>query len=94
MPNQGGTRAFLAHWAMTNKYLERRELVERFFAGGTEDAWRQRLLVENGVTYVLWTDRHREQGGTFSPARSPLFEPIYVTPTAGVFKVRGGAPAR
>ena len=25
VPNQGGTRAFLAHWAMTNHYLERRD---------------------------------------------------------------------
>ena len=87
VPNQGQTRAYLAHWAMTNKYLERRDVVERFFSDGVDDAWRQRLLAENGVTYVVWTDRHRAQGGTYSPAQSPLFSPIYVAPTAGVFKV-------
>ena len=32
VPNQGRTRAFLAHWAMTNQYLERRDLVDRFFS--------------------------------------------------------------
>ena len=94
VPNRGGTRAYLAHWAMTNQYLERRELVARFFSERADDAWRSQLLAANGVTYVVWTDRDRVAGGVFSPAQSPLFEPIYVAPTAGVFKVRAGAPAR
>ena len=93
VPNQGRTRAYLAHWAMTNRYLERRALVDRFFSSEVDDAWRQQLWPRR-VTYVVWTDRYRQAGGTFSPAQSPLFEPIYVAPTAGVFKVRGGAPAR
>jgi hypothetical protein len=88
VPNQGRTRAFLAHWAMTNRYLERRDLVERFFSDRVDDAWRRRLLADAGVTYVVWTDRR----GTFSPAQSPLFEPIYLAPSAGVFKVRHPAP--
>ena len=88
MPNQGRTRAFLAHWAMTNQYLDRRQLVDRFFSADADDAWRRQLLADGGVTCVLWTARSRETGGTFSPADSPLFEPIYVAPTAGVFKVR------
>ena len=94
VPNQGHTRAFLAHWAMTNRYLERRDLVDRFFSDRVDDAWRQRLLADNGVTYVVWTGRGRAGGGTFSPAESPLFEPVYVAPTAGVFKVRGAPPSR
>jgi hypothetical protein len=94
VPNQGRTRAYLAHWAMTNRYLERRELVDRFFSTDIDDAWRARLLAADGVTYVVWTDRDRAAGRTFSPADSPLFEPIYVAPTAGVFKMRTTAPPR
>ncbi|MGE0359970.1 MAG: hypothetical protein AB7H93_08180 [Vicinamibacterales bacterium] len=95
VPNQGRTRAFLAHWAMTNHYLDRRDLVARFFSAEVDDAWRQRLLADHGVTYVIWTDRGREAGGTYRPAASALFEPIHVTPTAGLFKVRQpAAPAR
>ena len=94
VPNHGGTRAFLAHWAMTNRYLERRDLVDRFFSASADDAWRRQLLAENGVTYVVWTDRYREAGSTFSPAQSPLFEPVHVAPGAGVFRVRPTAPPR
>jgi hypothetical protein len=88
VPNQGGTRAYLAHWAMTSKYLERRDLVARFFSEQVDDAWRARLLAADGVTYVVWTDRYRDSGSTYSPAASSLFDPIYVAATAGVFKVR------
>jgi hypothetical protein len=92
VPNHGRTRAYLAHWAMTNKYLERRELVDRFFSTAVDDAWRARLLAADGVTYVVWSDRDRAAGRTFSPADSPLFEPVYVAPTAGIFKVRTAVP--
>ena len=88
VPNQGRTRAYLAHWAMTNKYLDRRQLVDRFFSAEADDAWRAQLLAADGVTYVVWTDRDRAAGRTFSPADSPLFEPVFLAPTAGVFKVR------
>lgn len=94
VPNQGRTRAYLAHWAMTNKYLDRRQLVDRFFSAAADDAWRAQLLAADGVTYVVWTDRDRAGGGRFSPADSPLFEPVFVAPTAGVFKVRTAPPSR
>jgi hypothetical protein len=94
VPNHGRTRAFLAHWAMTNRYLDRRRDVARFFSAGADDGWRQRLLADNGVTYVIWTDRDRATGGGYTPATSALFEPIHLTPTAGVFRVRQPAPLR
>jgi hypothetical protein len=94
VPNQGRTRAYLAHWAMTNKYLDRRRLVDRFFSAEADDAWRAELLAADGVTYVVWTARGRDAGLTFSPADSPLFEPVYLAPTAGVFKVRSAPPSR
>ena len=46
------------------------------------------MLAADGVTYVVWTDRYRDSGSTYSPAASSLFDPIYVAATAGVFKVR------
>jgi hypothetical protein len=94
VPNYGGTRAYLAHWAMTNNYLERRDLVARFFSAEVDDAWRARMLAEDGVTYVVWTDRDRAAGGTYSPAASPLFEPVHVAPSAGVFRVRSAPQPR
>jgi hypothetical protein len=93
VPNKGRTRAYLAHWAMTNRYLERRDLVRRFFSPDVDDAWRRQLLAADGVTYVVWTNREAATGQSWSPAGSPLFEPIYVAPTAGLFRVRGSAGA-
>jgi hypothetical protein len=89
VPNYGGTRAYLAHWAMTNHYLQRRDAVNAFFSNEVDDAWRRRLLAADGVTYVVWTDREAGQGRAFTPASSPLFEPVFVAPTAGVYRVRG-----
>ncbi len=88
MPNYGRTRAYLAHWAMTNRYLERRDTVNRFFSDGVDDAWRQRVLIADHVTLVVWTDREAGQGRSYTPAGSPLFEPVFIAPTAGVFRVR------
>jgi hypothetical protein len=79
---------------MTNKYMERREFVDRFFSTAVNDAWRARLLAADGVTYVVWTDRDRAAGRTFSLADSPLFEPVFLAPTAGVFRVRPAPPSR
>jgi hypothetical protein len=88
VPNYGRTRAYLAHWAMTNHYLDRRQTVKKFFAADTDDAWRAEALRADKVTMVVWTDRAGDQGRGFNPARSPLFEPIFVAPTAGVFRLR------
>lgn len=54
VPNYGRSRSFLAHWAMTNRYFERRDLVARFFDSAAADAaWRTDMLAENQVTYVI-----------------------------------------
>lgn len=88
VPNYGGTRAYLAHWAMTNHYLERREIVDRFFDAATDDAWRLHTLTEDHVTLVVWTDRPRAHGKTYEPSTSPLFDTVFSAPTAAVYRVR------
>ena len=40
VPNYGGSRAFLAHWAMTNRYHERVGTVATFFSAAATDDWR------------------------------------------------------
>lgn len=88
VPNYGRTRAYLAHWAMTNRYFERRDTVHQFFSTDVDDEWRRRVLAADGVTLVVWTDREARQGRAYSPAGSALFEPVFIAPTAGVFRVR------
>jgi len=88
IPNYGRTRAYLAHWAMTNRYLERRDTVNQFFSDGVDEEWRRRVLAADHVTLVVWTDREAALGRTYSPVGSPLFDPVFIAPTAGVFRVR------
>src|SRR4029079_5829183 len=44
VPNYGGSRAYLAHWAMTNRFFERRENVAKFFGSAVPESWREQLL--------------------------------------------------
>jgi hypothetical protein len=88
VPNYGRSRSFLAHWAMTNRYFQRREEAERFFAAGTTDAYRRTVLDRDHVTLVL-RDAAAEPG-TFDPSASPLFEPLLELPHAGLYRYRPG----
>src|SRR5262249_55748593 len=55
VPNYGATRAFLAHWAMTDRFFQRRDEADRFFSAETPDAFRRQLLDRDGVTLILHT---------------------------------------
>lgn len=91
VPNYGGTRAFLAHWAMTDRFFQRRDEVERFFDGGTPDAFRQGVLDRDRVTLVLQAPGEGLEP-RFDPGASPLFEPVFVTPRAAIFRYREARP--
>lgn len=86
VPNYGRTRSFLAHWAMTNRYFERRDLVTRFFnPGDASPEWRATLIKDNGITFVV-------DGGDASETRlddSASFELVFERPRARVFRVGG-----
>jgi hypothetical protein len=58
-----------------------------------DDRWRARLLAADGVTLVLWTARAEGTGLNYRPATSPLFAPLFVAPTAAVFRVRAVSQA-
>jgi hypothetical protein len=105
VPNYGATRAFLAHWAMTDHFFQRRDEAERFFSVETPDSFRQQVLDRDAVTLVLQTfgdasgnasgdasrdasDDARGRGRGFDPHTSPLFEPLFVTPHAAIFRYR------
>jgi hypothetical protein len=91
VPNYGGTRAFLAHWAMTDRFFQRRDEADRFFRAETPDAFRRALLDRDGVTLIL-----RTPGGpgadAYDPQGSPLFEPVFVTRRAAIFRYRQARP--
>jgi hypothetical protein len=90
VPNYGATRTFLAHWAMTDHFFQRRDEAERFFSAGTTDTFRQQLLARDGITLVLrvTSEAAGSNGARFDPHTSPLFEPLFTTPHAAIFRYR------
>jgi hypothetical protein len=92
VPNYGATRSYLAHWAMTNRFFERREAVDRFFALDTSDTVRAAILERDGVTLVLRPSSTPDQA-IYDPAGSPSFEPVFVRPQASIYRYRGATGA-
>jgi hypothetical protein len=88
VPSYGGSRAYLAHWAMTNRFFERRANVDRFFRLDTPDVWRRQLLTAEGVTLVLRADPMVAFDSLFDPASSPNFELLFRRPHAQVYRFR------
>ena len=88
VPNYGSTRAYLAHWAMTNRYHERVANVRKFFDPATADAWRESLLRDEGVTMVLRAGNIPGLDQTWDPSGSSLLEPILTLPAAQLFRYR------
>jgi hypothetical protein len=86
VPNYGGSRAYLAHWAMTNRFFERRANVERFFQPTPPDDWRERLLTAEHVTFVVRTDWPDQSRATFDPNGSPGFELVFARPRAQIYR--------
>lgn len=91
VPNYGASRAYLAHWAMTNRFYERRANVERFFAADTPERWRQQLLTSEKVTLVLRSGWPLLLDATYDPGTSPAFELLFSRPRAQVYRFRVAA---
>jgi len=88
VPNYGETRAYVAHWAMTNRYHERSANTRRFFDRATSDAWRERLLAAEGVTLVLRAGAIPGVTQLWDPRGSVLFEPLLNLPEAQLYRFR------
>jgi hypothetical protein len=94
VPNYGGSRAYLAHWAMTNRFFERRDNVDAFFRVDTSDSWRHDLLARERVTLVVRTDWPDTIGEAFDPTVSSRFETVFVRPRAQVYRFLPSEPSR
>jgi hypothetical protein len=88
VPNYGRTRAYLAHWAMTNRYHERSANVRKFFDPATSDPWRERLIADEGVTLVLRAGSVPGLEETWDPGGSGFVEPLLKLPQAQLYRIR------
>lgn len=92
VPNYGRTRAMLAHWAMTARFFERREAVERIFDVATDRDSRERLLTRDTVTLVLRPSWGR-WAGSWDPALDAGYDRVFHAGGASVFRRVQTAPA-
>ncbi len=87
IPGLTGARAFLAHWAMTLGFYEKRALVAQFFDATQSDEQRRATLRRFGVTYVYWSDTERALG-VWNPDRAEFLERVWSAPRAAVYRVK------
>lgn len=93
VPNYGRTRSFLAHWAMTNRFFDRRHLVEQFFNPGTPNDERRRILDADQVTLVLDVDGPEDEETTAGGlAGIAWLEPVFLLDHAQIYRYKAVAP--
>ena len=91
VPNYGETRAYLAHWAMTNRYHQRVQRVRAFFMPEVVDDWRAALMREEGVTLVLRAGTVPGLTELYGFGAADRWEPVFSTPAAAIFRLRHAA---
>jgi hypothetical protein len=70
VPMFTGAHAYLAHWAQTVDYFNKRDAVAAFYTAETTDAERRQILQAHSVDYVIVGPAERELG-SFDPAQMP-----------------------
>jgi len=87
VPALSERRAFLAHWAQTLNFYDKRERVERFFDARVGDAERLETLQTFGVDYVLYGPAERALG-QYDPGDSPFFSAAFSSPQVKIYRVK------
>jgi hypothetical protein len=87
IPARTGSRAYLAHWAQTLNFYERREAVADFYGVSDTDAARRAFLREQGVHYVFHSRAERALGA-YDPAHSPFLVTVYAHGETTIYQVR------
>jgi hypothetical protein len=90
VPSISGSRPFLAHWAATLDFFEKRRLVARFFDPQVSDDERREIVARFGVTHVFHGKPERALG-TYEPEQSAYFDRVFSSPHAAVYQVRQAA---
>ena len=89
VPGMTGRRAFLAHWAQTVGFYDKRDRVSRFFDPRTGDTERLSTLRTFGVDYIIHGPAERALG-EYDPSQSSLFSVAFSLPRVTIYRVRDG----
>ncbi|MDY7076537.1 MAG: hypothetical protein SXV54_06385, partial [Chloroflexota bacterium] len=86
IPALSGNTAFLAHWAQTVGFYDKRERVARFFDAAVPDEERTETLRAFGVDYVFRGPAERKLGD-YDPATAPWLTLAFSAPRVDVYHV-------
>lgn len=86
VPMFTGAHAYVAHWAQTLDFFEKRDAAQRFFDAQIADDERARILQAHSVDYVLIGPAERALGD-FSPNRSSLLSEVYGNSLVQIYRV-------
>ena len=89
IPAISGNTAFLAHWAQTVGFYDKRDRVARFFDADAPDGERVETLGSFGVDYVLHGPAERALGD-YDPETAPWLVVAFSRPQVEVYRVEGG----
>lgn len=92
VPVYSDARPYVAHWAQTLRFFERREDAQHFFSPDTSDDERIRLLREGGIDFVLSGPAEAAAGGGTEPVDLDL-ERLIAGPTS-LYRTSGLAGQR
>ncbi len=87
VPMFTGAHAYLAHWAQTVDFYNKRDAVSTFYSAYSTDAERQKILNAYGVDYVLAGPAELEVG-SYDPAEASFLDLAYESPQVRVFSVK------
>lgn len=87
VPAVSGNTAFLAHWAQTVDFYDKRDRVARFFDAAASDVERAETLHTFGVDYVLYGPAERELGD-YDPAVASWLALAFSMPQVDVYRVK------
>ena len=87
IPVLSGQRAFLAHWAQTVSFYDKRDRVGRFFDAAVGDEDRAETVYSFGVDYVLHGPAERRLGD-YDPSTTPWLALVFSAPQVDVYCVQ------
>jgi hypothetical protein len=86
VPALSGNTAFLAHWAQTVDFYDKRDRVARFFDAATPDEERAETMQSFDVDYVFYGPAERALGA-YEPITTPWLTLAFSSPQVNVFAV-------
>ena len=86
VPAWTGARAYLAHWAQTLDFFEKRERVDRFFNSGTTSGERRAILIEGSIDFLFYGPAEREIG-TFIPREAEYLDEAFSAGKVIIYRV-------